>query len=107
VSANFDVTVTATANANTSLTAPVILHIVSAPCPSGNDAVLKGQYALLRQGSDSNGIVATAGSLTADGAGNITGGLEDIIRTFGNLLPTLTIPPSGSSYSVARIIAAA
>ncbi len=93
-------TVTATADADTTLKASVNLNIVSAPCPSGNDAVLNGQYAFLLQGSDSSGIVATAGSFTADGAGNITAGLEDISRKFGNLLPPMTILSQGSSYSV-------
>lgn len=100
VSANFTVTVTATADADATLKASVNLNIVSAPCPSGNDAVLNGQYAFLLQGSDSSGIVATAGSFTADGAGNITAGLEDISRKFGNLLPPMTILSQGSSYSV-------
>src|SRR5208282_1116152 len=37
----------------------------------------------LFQGSDANGLVAEAGSFTADGNGNITAGLADINRVSG------------------------
>lgn len=52
--------------------------------PAGvNTAELKGQYAFLLQGFDATGPVSIAGSFTADGLGNLTGGLEDINRRAG------------------------
>ena len=48
--------------------------------PTNNDAELKGQYAFLVGGFDdaTGKQFAYIGSLTADGAGNITSGVEDI-----------------------------
>lgn len=40
-------------------------------------ALLKGPFAFEFSGFNSSGAVVTAGSFTADGAGNITGGVED------------------------------
>lgn len=46
-----------------------------------NNALMTGRYAFLFHGFDSDGQMAMAGSFNADGAGNITGGVEDINRT--------------------------
>jgi hypothetical protein len=57
---------------------------VTAPAPAPADlAKLTGPYAFLFNGGDSGGAVVIAGSFTADGSGNITGGLEDISRVSG------------------------
>jgi hypothetical protein len=59
---------------------------------------LTGQVAFMLRGFDANGPVAIAGSVTLDGAGNITGGVEDVTRSTGS--QSLTILPAGSSYTV-------
>jgi len=52
--------------------------------PVANNAELKGQYAFSFQGSDGSATfppvrpASIVGSFTADGAGNLTGGLEDL-----------------------------
>lgn len=50
------------------------------PTPQGNfsNANLSGTYAMSFSGSGANGFFAVAGMITADGAGNITGGQMDI-----------------------------
>jgi hypothetical protein len=45
---------------------------------SATQAKLNGSYAFLFNGYDSGGAVAAAGTFTADGAGNITGGTADV-----------------------------
>lgn len=69
-------------------------------CHTGSEANLStsGPYAFLLRGFDSNGPVLIAGNFTVDGAGNITGGVEDVNRTSGpqtnlNIL-------AGSSYTL-------
>lgn len=66
---------------------------------SGNESLLKGQYAFLLSGSDSNGQTYLGGSITADGTGKITGGEEDIQRLNSSGGP-FTINATGSSYAV-------
>ena len=61
-------------------------------------AYLKGQVAFMLHGFDANGPVVIAGSVTLDGAGNVTGGVEDITRSSG--AKSLSILPAGSSYTV-------
>ena len=51
--------------------------------PAVNNAELKGQYAFSFQGFDASGPVDSVGSFTADGAGNLTGGLRDVNRVTG------------------------
>jgi hypothetical protein len=47
--------------------------------PGGNETLLKGQYAFLLEGLDVNKMPDTAaGTFTADGAGHITAGEEDL-----------------------------
>ena len=56
-------------------------NIVDGTCGTGNEPLLNGRYAfLLKGGGATFGYVATVGSFTADGGGNITGGLEDTNR---------------------------
>jgi hypothetical protein len=65
-----------------------------------NNAELKGQYAFLLTGFDSNGYpLAVAGSFTADGNGNITTG---VIDTNGTALttPSTNVTLLASSFSV-------
>lgn len=77
---------------------------LSSPCtpPANvvpNNTNLEGSYAFLLRGFDADGPVVIAGSFTADGAGNVTGGVEDIMRTAGSQT-NLPIVPAGSSYSI-------
>ena len=51
------------------------------PVKAGSE--LSGQYAFFFQGADSDGLMQAAGTLIADGNGNITNGLEDIVRVRG------------------------
>src|SRR5260370_29898420 len=78
-------TVTLTATSVTDATKSASATItVTAPGPAPADlAKLTGPYAFLFNGFDSGGAVVIAGSFTADGSGNITGGLEDISRGSG------------------------
>jgi hypothetical protein len=78
-------TVTLTATSVTDATKSASATItVTAPTPAPADlAKLTGPYAFLFNGFDSGGAVVIAGSFTADGSGNITGGLEDISRVSG------------------------
>jgi hypothetical protein len=95
-------TITLTVNAAVPGLAPdgSSMNISNEPCGSGNEAILSGQYAFLVRGaSASNSYNAVIGSFTANGSGEITGGLMDLNGTAG---PTtgLTINSTGSSYSV-------
>jgi len=65
---------------------------------SGNDSVLVGQYAFSLRGYNGVGFVAVVGSLTADGAGNITAGEADTNGVLG--AQTGNLITSASSYSV-------
>jgi len=62
-----------------------------------NQPAMKGSYAFLLHGFDANGPVVMAGSFAADGAGNITGGVEDVMRTTGSQTGAII---SGGSYSL-------
>ncbi len=72
------VTIKATAQADPSSFGSAIATI--APT---NNSKLNGQYAFLFTGFDSNGVYEAAGSITANGQGMITSGLEDINNTNG------------------------
>lgn len=77
------VTITATSVTDATKSASATIT-VTAPTPAPADlAKLTGPYAFLFNGGDSGGAVVIAGSFTADGSGNITGGLEDISRVSG------------------------
>ena len=72
------------------------------PPPSGpfSNASLKGQYAYTMSGLDPNGAYfARAGSFTADGNGNLTGGLEDALNLSAGE-PASTIAFTGGTYQV-------
>jgi large repetitive protein len=45
------------------------------------NASMMGSYAFLLHGFDANGPVIIAGSFSADGAGNVQAGVEDVLRT--------------------------
>lgn len=94
------VTLTATSVANTAVSASATFTIttVAAACGTGSESLLTGQYAFLMQGFDQNNAVAIAGSFTANGAGKITAGEEDINNSSG-AQKALTISPSSSSAS--------
>jgi hypothetical protein len=66
------------------------------------DAYLSGSIAFLLRGFDANGPVVIAGSVQADGAGNITSGEEDISRSGGS--QNVTIVPTGSSYAIGGLV---
>lgn len=78
--ANFTVQVTDTANPPQNPTLPLSLNVTA---EGANDRLMKGSYAFLLQGFDSNGAVAFAGTMDSDGAGSITGGVLDINRSGG------------------------
>jgi hypothetical protein len=72
------------------------------PPPSGNfsNASMKGQYAYSVSGEDLNGaFAARIGTFTADGNGNITGGLEDMLD-LGSGSPAAVISISGGTYQI-------
>lgn len=82
--------------------------LLSSPCTPAQNANgsgsittnlsgMNGSYAFLLRGFDANGPVVFAGSFTADGAGNITGGVEDTMRTSGS---QAGVAISGGSYSI-------
>ena len=77
------------------------VNAVDESCHSGLESNLKsqGSYAFSLRGFDKDGPVAIAGSFTVDGAGNITGGVEDINRTRG-AETNISIEPTGSSYQI-------
>jgi hypothetical protein len=82
------VTVTATSQANTALSASAVVTIAAT-----NNAKLNGQYAFWFTGFDSNGVNQVAGSITTDGNGNIVSGLEDVNDTAG---PSTSLAISGT-----------
>jgi hypothetical protein len=63
--------------------------------PAANNALLHGQYAFTFSGQNVNNILAVVGSFTADGAGNITAGSEDINNGAGSVNLSFT-----GTYSV-------
>jgi hypothetical protein len=68
------VTITATATANSSAVATGTVTITTSSTAGG----LNGQYSFLVSGADTSGFYVAAGSVIADGNGNITGGEEDL-----------------------------
>jgi hypothetical protein len=73
------------------------------PPPGGafTNSNLKGTYVFTVVGSDTAGdLLTTAGTMTADGNGNLTGGIFDVNNPNGaGLLPALAVG-SGSKYDV-------
>jgi len=78
--------------------------VVNPPPPVGKYSLasLKGQYAFVTNGEVFAGTVvnplARVGSFTADGAGNITGGVEDVNEASVGVTPAIAI--TGGSYTV-------
>ncbi|MGH9772041.1 MAG: putative Ig domain-containing protein, partial [Candidatus Acidiferrales bacterium] len=68
----------------TPVTKTQALTITIAAGTTGGNSLFQGQYAFLFKGFDSGGPVSIAGTLSADGNGNITSGEEDSNR----VLPT-------------------
>jgi len=72
------VKVMATAQADTSQSASAVVTLTPT-----NNSKLHGQYAVLFKGFDNAGVFEAVASLTFDGNGNVTSGIEDINRTSG------------------------
>jgi hypothetical protein len=77
------VTLTAISVTDATKSASATITVIAPPPAPADLAKLTGPYAFLFNGGDSGGAVVIAGSFTADGNGNITGGLEDISRVSG------------------------
>jgi hypothetical protein len=71
-----------------------------APTPTGSftNANLSGSYAFAVTGTNTNGFFSVAGSIQADGNGNITSGREDVNSVGTGPLPNVLI--TGGTYSV-------
>jgi hypothetical protein len=99
-------TITATSIENTnssgSDTFTITQNLNGAACgaPGGNESLLNGQYAFLLEGSDPNGLDTMVGSFTADGAGNITAGEEDLNLSSGVVDAMQSITPASEAYAV-------
>jgi len=90
------VTVTAASTTDPTATASATITIT----PIGSNASLTGQYAFVATGLDINGPYTVAGSITADGMGNITGGEEDFVDPVSSnlgasMLGTYTVGSDG------------
>jgi hypothetical protein len=71
----------------------------SVACGTGNESIMKGQYAFSLRGWNSlSGFLAAIGSFTADGNGHITAGTVDSNGALG--VKSGSVTASGSSYSV-------
>jgi len=102
---NFSLTVTDSSVPPQSKTIALTLTIVSpSACGTGNESVLKGQFAFWIEGYTADGFLGTVGSFTADGNGNITAGYVDDngaqIDGSGQGVNSGSVTPTGSSYSV-------
>jgi hypothetical protein len=77
------------------------VNYLDSSCHSGleNTLTATAPYAFLLRGFDKDGPVVIAGNFMADGAGNITGGDEDINRSSG-VQANLSIVAAGSSYTI-------
>jgi hypothetical protein len=62
-----------------------------------NNAELNGHYAFVMRGFHSGAVVTQAGSFTADGNGNITGGVVDLNTSSSQ---SINVPLTGGFYSV-------
>jgi hypothetical protein len=100
VAASFSALATATSVQDPTKSASVTLTVLTLACPAGSESMLKGLYAFLLRGADSGGTAIIAGSFTANGSGNITGGSLDQNRVSSGPQSALPIQPSVSTYSV-------
>jgi len=78
--ASFTVQVVDTSSPAQTASEPLTLTVGPA---GANNVHLNGSYAILFQGFDSNGAVAMAGTIDADGRGNVTVGTLDVNRVGG------------------------
>lgn len=72
-----EITVTATAKANTKYSGSAVVTVTSAPT---TPSAIKGDYTFLLNGSDAEGRFSMAGSFVADGAGNLHDGKLRVCR---------------------------
>lgn len=83
--------VTITATSTTDATASNSVQVTITPIGSNSSLAMDGQYAFSVVGVDASGLYSAAGSITSDGAGNITAGEEDFSNViFSSLGDTLT-----------------
>ncbi|MBT9329580.1 beta strand repeat-containing protein [Paracidobacterium acidisoli] len=82
------ITITAASQGDPSQTGTAILTLVA-----GNNRKLMGQYAFLFKGMNGSGIYQAAGTMTADGNGNLMSGLEDVNSASG---PATSVAFTGS-----------
>ena len=99
---NFTVKITDSSAPQQTATQALSLTITTATaCGSGSESFLSGQYGMSLTGFDASGPVGILASFTADGKGNITGGVEDINSSAsGGVQANVPITPAGSSYSI-------
>jgi Putative Ig domain len=83
-SSTFNVEVTDATGKSAEPASPFSITISSQTGVNTN-SLLSGSYTFLFQGYDASGPVAIAGTLTADGNGNVTSGFEDSNRAAGNV----------------------
>ncbi len=94
----FNLTVTDSASNQKTQTVSINIDpALSTVCESGNESVLKGQYAFSLIGYRSQGFSGRVGSFIADGTGNITGGEYD--RNITGVSPA-TFTLLASTYTV-------
>jgi hypothetical protein len=102
-SSTFTLTVTDSSSPKLSKNQTLTLAVISATaCGTGNESMMKGQFAFILSGWTADGFLAAIGSFTADGNGNITDGYVDANseRATGNGLgvQSSSITTTGSSY---------
>jgi hypothetical protein len=72
----------------------------AAVCETGNESVLSGQYAFELKGFTGTGFQAAVGSITLNGAGQITGGEVDINSAGATAETNTTVNAASSSYTL-------
>lgn len=85
-SGTFSVTVTDSESPAASVTNSFTLTVTG----SGNAALISGNYAFQLSGFNASGTVVLGGSFHADGAGNLTSGVEDVSSSAGHTNQTFT-----------------
>jgi hypothetical protein len=83
-------------------TQPLNLTVTTATaCGSGSESLLTGQYAIQLKGFDASGPAGMLASFTADGAGNITAGVEDINSSgLSGVQTNVPVTTADSSYTI-------
>lgn len=70
-------------------------------CGSGSESLLSGQYGISLTGFDASGPAGMLASITADGTGKITSGVEDINSTSASGVQLdVPVTTASSSYSI-------